>query len=209
MRAYERLLEYVKVWTTSDDEGTTVPSTERQIDLARKLVLEMKELGIEDARVDEKCYVYGTIPASEGCEGKPSLGFIAHLDTSPDSSGENVKPQIWENYDGGEIRLKNDRVISPEMFAHLAKLKGLTLITSDGTTLLGADDKAGIAEILTMAERIITDKLPHGKICIGFTPDEEIGGGAEDLDLAAFGADYGYTVDGGAENEIEYENFNT
>ena len=208
MRACERLLKYVAVHTTSDESTGTVPSTERQFDLAHLLVEEMKALGIEDARVDEKCYVYGTIPASEGCEGKPSLGFIAHLDTSPDSSGENVKPQIWENYDGGEIRLKNDRVISPEMFAHLAKLKGLTLITSDGTTLLGADDKAGIAEILTMAERIITDKLPHGKICIGFTPDEEIGGGAEDLDLAAFGADYGYTVDGGAENEIEYENFN-
>ena len=208
MRAYERLLKYVKIHTASDESTETVPSTDRQFDLAKLLAEEMKELGIEGARVDEKCYVYGTIPASAGCEGKPSIGFIAHMDTSPDCSGENVKPQIWENYDGGEIRLNNNRVISPEMFGHLEKLKGLTLITSDGTTLLGADDKAGIAEILTMAEHIIKEKLPHGKICIAFTPDEEIGGGAEDLDLEAFGADFGYTVDGGPENEIEYENFN-
>ena len=208
MRAYERLLRYAAIHTTSNEESQTVPSTSCQFDLARALAGEMKDLGIGDARVDDKCYVYGTIPASEGYEKKTALGFIAHLDTSPDCSGENVRPRIWENYDGGEIRLENGRVLSPEMFPHLAGLKGRTLITSDGTTLLGADDKAGIAEIMTLAERLLRNEVPHGKICIAFTPDEEIGGGAQDLDLAAFGAEFGYTVDGGAENEIEYENFN-
>lgn len=208
MRAYERLLKYVTVYTTSDESTGTVPSTQRQFDLARLLVEEMKQMGIEDPHVDEKCYVYGWLSATPGYEQSPALGLIAHMDTAPDCSGENVKPMIWENYDGGEIRLKNDRVLSPEMFAELAQLKGRTLITSDGTTLLGADDKSGIAEILTMAEHLIAEQIPHGKICIAFTPDEEIGGGAEDLDLNKFGAQFAYTVDGGAENEIEYENFN-
>lgn len=209
MRAYERLLEYVKVWTTSDEEGTTVPSTQRQFDLARKLVIEMKELGIEDARVDDKCYVYGTIPATPGYEGKTSLGFIAHLDTAPDFSGENVKPQVIPEYDGGDVMLgESGLVLSPGQFPDLKKAVGRTLITTDGTTLLGADDKAGIAEIMTAAELVLKGELPHGKICIGFTPDEEIGGGAADLDIPAFGADFAYTMDGSFENEIEYVNFN-
>lgn len=208
MQAYERLLQYVQVYTTSDELSDTVPSTDRQFALARLLAAEMKELGITDARVDDKCYVYGTIPATPGYEDKVRLGFIAHLDTAPDCSGENVHPLVWKDYDGGELVLKNGRVLSPEVFADLKDLKGKTLITSDGTTLLGADDKAGIAEIMTMAERLIKSGAPHGQISLGFSPDEEIGGGAADLDLAAFGADYGYTVDGGAENEIEFENFN-
>ena len=209
MRAYERLLEYVKVWTTSDEEGTTVPSTQRQFDLARRLVSEMKELGIKDARVDEKCYVYGTIPATPGYEGKTSLGFIAHLDTAPDFSGENVKPQIIPEYDGSDVPLgESGLVLTARQFPDLKKAVGRTLITTDGTTLLGADDKAGIAEIMTAAELILKGDLPHGKICIGFTPDEEIGGGAADLDIPAFGANFAYTMDGSFENEIEYVNFN-
>ena len=208
MQAYERLIKYAKVHTTSDETVHETPSTKIQFDLARLLVEEMKEIGIEDARVDEKCYVYGSIPATEGCEDRVKLGFIAHLDTSPSCSGKDVNPQIWENYDGGDIVLKNKRVISPAMFPALKNMKGKTLITADGTTLLGADDKAGIAEILTMAERLIAEGRPHGRISIAFTPDEEIGSGAQDLDLSVFGADYAYTVDGDNENEIEYENFN-
>ena len=208
MHAYERFLKYVTIHTTSDRSAEGTPSADRQFDLANLLVEEMKSLGIKDARVDEKCYVYGSIPATEGLENKVSLGFLAHLDTSPDFCGEGVKPQIFENYDGGEVKLKGGVTLSPELFPHLTDLKGKTLITSDGTTLLGADDKAGIAEIMTMAETILKTGVPHGKICIGFTPDEEIGSGARDLDLASFCADFCYTVDGGAENEVECENFN-
>ena len=209
MRAYERLLNYVKVYTTSDEEGQGIPSTERQFDLAMQLVDEMKTLGIDDARVDEHCYVYGTIPATPGYENRSAIGFIAHLDTAPDCSGEGVKPQVHEKYDGGEVALgESGKVLSPETFPHLKSLKGRTLITTDGTTLLGADDKAGIAEIMTLAQELLSSNIPHGKICIGFTPDEEIGEGAELLDLPAFGAEFAYTVDGGAENEIVYENFN-
>ena len=209
MRAYERLLNYVKVYTTSDEEGQGIPSTERQFDLAMQLVDEMKTLGIDDARVDEHCYVYGTIPATPGYENRSAIGFIAHLDTAPDCSGEGVKPQVHEKYDGGEVALgESGKVLSPETFPHLKSLKGRTLITTDGTTLLGADDKAGIAEIMTLAQELLSSDIPHGKICIGFTPDEEIGGGAELLDIPAFGAEFAYTVDGGAENEIVYENFN-
>ena len=208
MRAYERLVEYVKVFTTSDENSDKVPSTKRQFDLAFKLAEEMKALGINDASVDEHAYVVGHIPASPGYENAPKIGFIAHLDTAPDSSGENVHPCIHENYDGCDIELGNGQVLSAELFPHLKTLKGRTLITTDGSTLLGADDKAGIAEIMTMAETIIRDQIPHGAISIAFTPDEEIGHGAELLDIEAFGADFAYTVDGGAENEIEYENFN-
>jgi len=208
MRAYERLLRYVCIHTASDETSQTLPSTDRQFDLARYLVKEMREIGIKDARVDDSCYVYGTLPATPGYEDRVSLGFIAHLDTSPDFSGDKVKPLIWENYDGSDIRLKEDRIISADMFPHLNDLKGKTLITADGTTLLGADDKAGIADIMTLAEELINSDSPHGKISIAFTPDEEIGHGAEALDLKAFGAEYAYTVDGGPANEIEYDNFN-
>ncbi|MDO4619017.1 MAG: peptidase T [Lachnospiraceae bacterium] len=208
MRAYERLLNYVKIYTTSDDETGTTPSTARQFDLAKLLVGEMKEMGIADARVDENCNVYGTVPATPGLEDRKGLGFIAHLDTAPDCCGENVNPQVWENYDGGELEIGNGLKLTPAMFPHLPKLAGRTLITSDGSTLLGADDKAGIAEIMTLAEQLLAGGMPHGKICLAFTPDEEIGGGAETLDLDAFGAAYAYTVDGGCETELSYENFN-
>ena len=209
MRAYERLLKYVKVWTTSDEESGQTPSTQRQFDLARLLVEEMRQMGIEDAAVDGNCYVTGSIPASEGCAGAPAIGFISHLDTAPDFSGENVRPQIIENYDGGEVPLgTSGRVLSPSQFPELADWAGRTLITTDGTTLLGADDKAGIAEIMTMAEILLAGTIPHGRICIAFTPDEEIGSGAGLLDIGAFGAKFAYTVDGDSENEIAYENFN-
>lgn len=186
----------------------TVPSTKRQFDLAEKLKSEMLSLGIEDAAVDSHAYVTGHIPATPGCENAPKIGFIAHLDTAPDSSGENVKACLHENYNGEDIELGNGRVLTTGLFPHLKDLKGRTLITTDGSTLLGADDKAGIAEIMTMAETVIREGIPHGGISIAFTPDEEIGHGAELLDIDAFGADFAYTVDGGAENEIEYENFN-
>ncbi|MBR4341933.1 MAG: peptidase T [Lachnospiraceae bacterium] len=208
MRAYERLLKYVKIHTTSDDNSQTVPSTKRQFDLAYKLADEMKTLGISDATVDEHAYVIGHIPATPGFEDVPKIGFIAHLDTAPDSSGENVNPCVHENYDGKDVDLGNGRILSTNLFPHLKNLTGRTLITTDGSTLLGADDKAGIAEIMTMAENVLKEQIPHGTISIAFTPDEEIGHGAELLDIDSFGADFAFTVDGGAENEIEYENFN-
>ena len=176
MRAYERLLNYVRVYTTSDPESGTHPSAEREFDLARQLVEEMKALGIEDARVDEHCYVYGSIPATPGCEDKPALGLIAHMDTAPDASGEGVSPILHENYDGRDVTLPaTGMVMKVSTFPFLADLKGETLITTDGTTLLGADDKAGVAEILTAAEILLAEGRPHGKLCIAFTPDEEIG----------------------------------
>ena len=209
MRAYERFLNYVPVWTTSDETSDTVPSADRELVLARMLVEEMKGLGIADARVDDKGYVYGHIPATPGCEDKPSLGLVAHMDTVADASGENIKPQIIENYDGKDVVLKGSGdILKVEEFPYLVELKGRTLITTDGTTLLGADDKAGIAEILTVAEEIIKEGLPHGKICIGFTPDEEIARGAKHFDVEGFGADYAYTLDGDEEGEIQFENFN-
>ena len=208
MKAYERLLKYVKIYTTSDKESKTVPSTSRQFDLAKILVKEMKNIGIEDVKVDDKCYVYGYIKATKGYENKPSIGLIAHMDTAPSACGENVNPKIIENYNGEDVILKEGTVLSVEKFPHLKKLKGRTLITTDGNTLLGADDKAGIAEILTACEHIINENIPHGKICIAFTPDEEIGRGAENFNVKEFGADFAYTIDGGEEGEISYENFN-
>lgn len=209
MRAYERLLDYVKVHTTSNEESETIPSTERQFLLGRQLVEEMEALGVQNARMDEHCYVYGVLPATPGMEAKPAIGFIAHMDTAPDFSGEKVTPQIIENYDGQDVALgRSGRILTVKDFPHLTKLCGRTLITTDGTTLLGADDKAGIAEIMTLVEEVQKENIPHGKICIGFTPDEEIGRGADLFDVDGFGADFAYTVDGGEENGIEYENFN-
>ena len=209
MRAYERLLQYAKVYTTSDPASGAHPSTARQFDLAHLLVEEMQALGIADAAVDEHCYVYGSLPAAPGCEGLPCLGLIAHMDTSPDASGEDVRPVIHENYDGKDVQLPGSgAVMKVSAFPFLASMKGETLITSDGTTLLGADDKAGIAEILTAVETVIRDGLPHGRLAIAFTPDEEIGEGADLFDLERFGADFAYTVDGGDVGGIEYENFN-
>ncbi|MCR5093976.1 MAG: peptidase T [Lachnospiraceae bacterium] len=208
MRAYERLLKYAVIHTTSDDNADTTPSTKRQFDLALLLAEEMKSLGITEVTVDEHCYVTGKIEATKGLEDRPCIGFIAHLDTAPDASGENVHPRIINDYDGGDVTLESGLVLSAGLFPHLASLKGRTLITTDGSTLLGADDKAGVAEILTMAETILKEEIPHGRIAIAFTPDEEIGHGARLLDIDAFGAAFAYTVDGGAENELEYENFN-
>lgn len=209
MRAYERLLKYVKVWTTSDPESGTHPSTMRQFDLAHQLVQELKDLGLTDAHVDEHCYVYATLPATPGQESAKPLGFIAHMDTTDDASGENVNPQIHPNYDGGKVVLPaTGTVLDPAQFPFLTEIKGQTLITTDGSTLLGADDKAGVSEIMTMLERVIAEKRPHGKLCIGFTPDEEIGEGASLFDVEGFGAAYAYTVDGEDAGEISYENFN-
>jgi len=209
MRAYERLLKYVSVYTTSDPDSATVPSSMRQYDLAHQLVEELKTLGLENVHVDENCVVYGWLSATAGCEKQPALGFIAHMDTAPDCAGENVKPQIIENYDGGDVLLAGSgEKLSPAAFPTLKNLAGMTLITTDGTTLLGADDKAGIAEIMTALESIISEKKPHGKLCIAFTPDEEVGAGVDHFDVEKFGAVYAYTVDGGEEGEIAYETFN-
>jgi tripeptide aminopeptidase len=209
MKAYERLLKYARIWTTSDEESTTSPTTSRQFDLAKQLVEEMKEIGIEDAYMDEFGYVYGHIPATPGYEDRTAIGFIAHMDTAPDYSGENVNPQIIENYDGNDVSLgTSGKVLSVAEFPSLKTLAGRTLITTDGTTLLGADDKAGIAEIMTVAEELIKENIPHGKVSIGFTTDEEVGSGAKHMNLEVFGAPFAYTVDGGPEGEIQFENFN-
>lgn len=209
MRAYERLLKYVTVWTESDDSSTTVPSTARQFDLARILVDELKGLGLSDAELDDKCYVYATLPATEGYEDRAKIGFIAHVDTAPDFSGKDVKPRLIENYDGEDVVLGDSgRVLTNKDFPWLKQLKGNTLIVTDGNSLLGGDDKAGIADIMTMIEQINERGLPHGKISICFTPDEEIGAGADHFDIERFGADLAYTVDGGMFGEVVYENFN-
>ena len=209
MRAYERLLGYVKVNTASGESGAgTSPSTQRQFDLARLLADELRALGVADAELTGSCYVYGHLEATPGCEGAPCLGLIAHMDTAPDFSGENVRPRVIENYDGGEVELGAGRTLSAKDFPHLPSLKGRTLITTSGDTLLGADDKAGIAEIITLIEQLQTERLPHGRIAVCFTPDEEIGYGTAELDLDRLGADYAYTIDGGPEGEIVYENFN-
>lgn len=209
MRAYERLVEYVKVPTPSAEESTTHPTSQCQFDLANKLVEELKTLGAVDVRVDEHCYVYGKIPASAGYEGKTKLGFISHMDTVSDFADHAVRPLVHPDYDGEDLKLgESGRVLEKSVFPHLSELKGRTLITSDGTTILGADDKAGIAEIMTMVEELKKRDIPHGQISIGFTPDEEVGQGADLFDVPGFGAEFAYTVDGGREGEIEYENFN-
>ena len=209
MKAYERLLKYITVWTTSDENSTTVPTTKRQLDLGKLLVEEMKEMKLSDVSMDEYGYVYGYLPATEGMEDVTPLGLIAHLDTAPDFNGQNVKPQIIQDYNGEDVVLgTSGRVLAVKDFPRLKGYKGRTLITTDGTSLLGADDKAGIAEILTAAEDLMREKTPHGKICIAFTPDEEVGGGAQYLKIKEFGATYGYTLDGSHEGEIQFENFN-
>ena len=209
MRAYERLMNYVKVHTTSQDGTGRTPTTERQLDLARMLAEEMRAMGIADARVDGFGYVYGSLPATLGCEKSPAIGWIAHMDTAQAFSGENVKPILHENYDGGDVALPQcGRVLKTSEFPFLKELKGKTLITADGSTLLGADDKAGIAEILTACEQLLQSGAPHGPVKIAFTPDEEVGEGADHFDVPGFGAAYAYTMDGGEVGEISYENFN-
>lgn len=209
VKAYERLLKYVVVRTPSDENSETVPSSQCQFDLAHLLEEEMKELGLTDVYLDDQCYLYGKLPATEGLEDKPAIGFIAHMDTVSDFCDHDITPVITENYNGEDLALGTSGLtLSTETFPHLKDLKGRTLITSDGTTVLGADDKAGIAEILTVIEQLQEQNIPHGPICVAFTPDEEIGTGASHFDVERFGADYGYTLDGGTEGEIQYENFN-
>lgn len=203
----ERFIKYVKVHTKSDESTGTTPSSTCQWDLAKLLVEEMKAMGIHNVRLDDHGYVMGTIPANIEDEA-PTIGFIAHMDTSPDFSGENVKPQFVKAYDGGVIHLNDSIAMTPEAYPELLNYIGNDLITTDGTTLLGADNKAGIAEILTAAEILLNSDIPHGTIQIGFTPDEEIGHGADKFDVAAFDADFAYTIDGGELGELEYENFN-
>lgn len=209
MRAYERFVNYVKVHTTSSEVSGTHPSFEGEFNLANMLVEELKAIGMQNVRVDEHCYVYAMLPATAGCENIAPLGFIAHMDTSDEASGLNVKPVFHENYDGKDIVLTGSgAVLSPSAFPFLNSMKGETVITSDGTTLLGADDKAGVAEIMTAMETIISENRPHGELWVAFTPDEEIGEGTDYFDLKGFGAKYAYTVDGGDVNCLEYENFN-
>ncbi len=211
MTLKERFLNYVSYDTQSSEDSETTPSTDKQWTLARLLEKELLELGAENVRLSEYGYVMAELPSNMGEVKVPALGFIAHMDTSPDAPSENIKPRIIENYDGSVIVLneKKNLRLAPEEFESLKKHIGETLIVTDGTTLLGADDKAGVAEIMMLVEYLATHpETPHGKICIGFTPDEEIGKGADRFDVSGFGADFAYTVDGGDLGEIEYENFN-
>ena len=215
MRAYERLLKYVGYETTSDENSESCPSSEKELVLARALVDELRQIGVADAYVDGNGYVYGSIPATAGAEGEKAIGLIAHMDTAPAMSGKDIKPRIIRDYDGADIVLNEELgvVMDTVTFPQLGRYVGQDLIVTDGTTLLGADDKAGIAEIMTAADEIIrADEKgcgsAHGRIRIAFTPDEEIGRGADRFDVEHFGADYAYTVDGGMLGELEYENFN-
>ena len=209
MELKERFLKYVAVNTQSDENSETFPSTAGQWDLLNMLVEEMKLLGLEDVSIDKYGYAMGTIPATPGKESAPVIGFLAHVDTSPDMSGKDVRPRVIENYDGSDIMLNPSLTMTVADFPELTRFVGHTLIHTDGTTLLGADDKAGVAEIMTAAEYLMAHpEIEHGKIRIGFTPDEEVGRGVDYFDVAAFGADFAYTMDGSAEGELEYENFN-
>ena len=209
MELKDRFLKYVGFDTQSDENSESYPSTDKQLVLLNHLVDEMKALGLTEVTIDKHGYAMGTIPATKGCENRPTIGFIAHVDTSPDMSGANVKPRVIESYDGGDIQLNGSLTMRVADFPELRSFVGHTLIHTDGTTLLGADDKAGVAEIMTAAEYLLTHpEVAHGRIRIGFTPDEEIGRGVDFFDVAAFGADFAYTVDGGFEGELEYENFN-
>ena len=208
-KVLERFLKYTAIDTQSDPESKTSPSTSKQFDLARLLVKELEDLGLEDISLDERCYVMARLAANE--EGLVPIGFIAHMDTSPDLSGKDVKPRLIENYDGGDIVLDEERgiVTSLKDYPEIGDFKGQTLIVTDGSTLLGADDKAGIAEIMTGIEFLVNNpQIRHGDIMVAFTPDEEIGCGADYFDVDKFGAKYAYTFDGGQVGELEYENFN-
>lgn len=205
-----RFITYIKIYSTSDPESETTPSTERQWDIANYLYKELQDLGLEDVSIDDKGYVFGYIPSNKE-EKVPQVGFIAHYDSSPDFNGENVNPQIWENYNGEDLLLNKETgfTLSSTKFEALKKYIGQTIITTDGTTLLSADDKAGVAEIVTAAEFLLANpQIKHGRISIGFNPDEEIGRGAHHFDVKKFGAEWAYTMDGGEIGELEYENFN-
>lgn len=211
-KVIERFLSYAAIDTQSEEGSTAVPTTEKQHNLAGLLVQELEKMGAKEITYDkEHCYVYASVPAAKGMEEVPVLGFIAHMDTAPAVTGKNVKPRMIENYDGKDIVLNQtqDIIMKTEDFPELRDYVGKRLIVTDGTTLLGADDKAGVAEIMTMAEYLLEHpELKHGKIRIGFTPDEEVGAGADYFDVELFGAKYAYTVDGGKLGELEYENFN-
>lgn len=206
----DRFISYVTVDTESDPNSTTTPSTAKQWDLANKLVEELKAIGLTDVTIDDKSYIQATLPSNLDYE-VPAIGFVAHFDTTPDFTGANVKPQIVTNYDGGDIILNKEKniVLSPTYFEDLLQYKGQTLITTDGTTLLGADDKAGVTEIVTAMEYLIKNpQIKHGTLKVGFTPDEEIGRGADFFDVEKFGCEWAYTMDGSQIGELEYENFN-
>ena len=206
----DRFIRYVQIDTQSARDSETYPSTAKQLDLLRLLAEELKQIGMQDVHMDRYGYVTATLPANNG-KASPVVGFLAHVDTSPDASGANVHPRVIEHYDGGEIVLntKENIRLSPERFPDLRKYVGQTLVTTDGTTLLGADDKAGVAEIMTaMATLIAHPEIPHGTLKIAFTPDEEVGRGVDYFDVEAFGADFAFTVDGGEMGELEYETFN-
>ena len=211
LKLQNRFINYAKIYSTSDPESESTPSTERQWDIAKYIFEELKTLGLSDVSLDENGYIYAYVPSTLENDDEPVVGFIAHYDTSPDFSGENVNPQIWDDYDGGDLLLNKETgfTLSPNKFESLKEYVGKTLITTDGTTLLGADDKAGVAEIVTAAEYLLAHPdIKHGKIAIGFTPDEEIGRGAHKFDVKKFGAEWAYTMDGGELGELEYENFN-
>ena len=212
MDAVERLISYLKIDTESVPDRDVIPSREKQFDLAKVLEKELREMGVSDVRLDEHCYVYGKLPSNLSGEEKtktPALGLIAHMDTSPSARGKNVNPRIVKNYDGTDIVLNEEEKLSPKIFPRLLEQVGDDLLVTDGTTLLGADDKAGVAEIMALVEHLQNHKeIPHGDICIGFTPDEEVGCGADIFDVKGFGADVAYTVDGGKLGGVEYENFN-
>ena len=209
MKLEQRFLNYVSYWTTSDEEGTTNPTSEREFALAKVLKEELEELGLTNVLLSDTCYVYGLLPATTGMETKKSIGLIAHMDTAPDFCGKDIKPQIIPCYDGEDIFLEgSNSYLKVSDVPSLKTLKGHRLITTDGTTLLGADDKAGIAEIITAIEEIKNNDIPHGDIWVCFTPDEEVGMGPNSFDLDYFKADYAYTVDGSYEADIAYENFN-
>lgn len=211
LKLQNRFINYVKIFSTSDPESETTPSTERQWDIAKYIFEELKTLGLSDVSLDDNGYIYAYVPSNLDNDDEPVVGFISHYDTSPDFNGENVKPQIWDDYNGQDLVLNKETgfTLSPSKFESLKDYVGKTLITTDGTTLLGADDKAGIAEIVTAAEFLLANPdIKHGKIAIGFTPDEEIGRGAHKFDVKKFGAEWAYTMDGGEVGELEYENFN-
>ena len=204
----DRFKQYVQIDTQSDASSPTVPSTAKQKNLGELLVQQLLEMGVEDAHMDDKGYVYATVPASAGAEDKPAVCFCAHMDTSPEYSGAGVIPTLHEDYDGGEIHLpKGGIVLTPKQFGPLKEMKGHTIITSDGSTLLGADNKAGVAEIMTAAELLMKSDRPHAAMKILFTPDEEIGRGADHVDLEKLGADFGYTMDGATKGSLEDETF--
>ena len=209
MTATERFLKYIRVPTQSEEGKDTIPSTSCQFDLAQLLAKELEDLGLEEARVNEHAFVTAVLPATAGCEDLPCVGLLAHMDTAPAFAGDPVRPVLHPDYDGKDVLLEGSGdTLSVQAFPHLPSLKGQTLITTDGKTLLGADDKAGVAEIMTCLETLVTEKLPHGKIAVAFTPDEETGMGVSLFDVESFGARYAYTVDGGPLGELSCETFN-